>query len=179
MDTVQFYIHNQYSCWKNIWNRNGRQNASAVFDIVGFWSSSNRRTTGTETFVGTGTIDIAKLQVNTGDVGLPFQPRSICDELALCQRYYEKSYAMDIQPQTNNSAGVIIFGANVSASQTINVNFKVRKRITPTIYTYSPFSTNPGGTGSTARYYVGSIEATDGAINLRVSMGLTSRHLRP
>lgn len=37
-----------------------------------------------------GTLDIAKVQLNIGDKPLPFAPRPIEEELALCQRYYRK-----------------------------------------------------------------------------------------
>lgn len=45
---------------------------------------------GAETYVGSGNIDIAQVQVCAGEVALPFQPRSFGEELRLCQRYYEK-----------------------------------------------------------------------------------------
>jgi len=39
--------------------------------------------------VGEG-VNIAQVQVNVGDVVLPFQPRHLAEELALCQRYYQR-----------------------------------------------------------------------------------------
>ncbi|WP_080833192.1 carbohydrate binding domain-containing protein [Cohnella massiliensis] len=118
-----------------------------------------------ETFGGAGNIDIAQVKLNAGESALPFQPRSFAEELALCQRYFEKSYEVDVAPQSNNPIGMVAFGANSGVPQTFHVDFKVRKRAIPSVYTYSPFSTNPGGTGSSARYFVGTIEATDGIIN--------------
>lgn len=44
----------------------------------------------TETFVGAGNIDIAQVQLCSGDVALPFQPKSYGEELRACQRYYEE-----------------------------------------------------------------------------------------
>ena len=41
-----------------------------------------------ETFVGSGNIDIAQVQLCAGNVALAFQPKSIGEELRACQRYY-------------------------------------------------------------------------------------------
>jgi len=41
-----------------------------------------------ETYVGAGNIDIAQVQLCSGDVALPFQPKSYGEELRACQRYY-------------------------------------------------------------------------------------------
>ena len=43
-----------------------------------------------EDFVGSGNIDIAQVQLCSGSVALPFQPKSYSEELRLCQRYYWK-----------------------------------------------------------------------------------------
>ena len=45
-----------------------------------------------ETFVGSGNIDIAQVQLCSGDVALPFQPKSYEEELRACQRYYQGVY---------------------------------------------------------------------------------------
>lgn len=41
----------------------------------------------TETFVGSGNIDVAKVQLCSGDVALSFQPKSFAQELQDCWRY--------------------------------------------------------------------------------------------
>jgi len=43
--------------------------------------------TGTETYVGSGTIDIAQVQLCVGEVALPFQPKSFEEEYRACLRY--------------------------------------------------------------------------------------------
>lgn len=43
-----------------------------------------------ETYVGSGNIDIAQVQLCAGDVALPFMPKSFEDELRACMRYFEK-----------------------------------------------------------------------------------------
>lgn len=50
------------------------------------WSTFGSSTT--ETFVGAGDIEIAQVQLCSGDVALPFEPKSFADELRACQRYY-------------------------------------------------------------------------------------------
>jgi hypothetical protein len=52
-----------------------------------------------ETFVGSGNIDIAQVQLCAGDVALPFQPKSYRDELTDCMRYYQ-SFAVIVETST-------------------------------------------------------------------------------
>lgn len=100
-----------------------------------------------ESFGGAGYIDIAQVQLNAGDVALPFQPRSFAEELALCQRYYEKSYNIDTPPGTATDIGCI---QGITEDGTNNgahydtVYFKVRKRAVPTVIVYGT-----GGTSNT------------------------------
>lgn len=89
---------------------------------------------GTNTAVEFSTGTLSKVQFNAGNVALPFQPRSFGDELALCQRYYEKSYNQEVAP-----GGVSTFGGSYeNAGSTFTVYFKVAKRIPPTVSFYSP-----------------------------------------
>jgi len=73
-----------------------------------------------ETYVGSGNIDIAQVQLCAGDVALPFQPKSYEEELRACQRYYE-----EVMNATYGWA---------SSASFINVYFpfRVTKRATPT-----------------------------------------------
>lgn len=98
-----------------------------------------------ESFVGAGNIDIAQVQVCAGDVAIPFQPHRFAEELALCQRYYEKSYELSALPGAVTSAGVwhLRMRDSVAASTagTLFVGmipFKTRKRVVPTTTIYSP-----------------------------------------
>lgn len=110
------------------------------------WGSSAGNTffntSTTETFGGAGTIDIAQVQLCAGDVALPFQPRSVAEELALCQRYYEKSYSLTISPGTIDEFGRIGHLTSItglySSSSRFPVRFSVRKRAAPTITLYGP-----------------------------------------
>jgi hypothetical protein len=90
------------------------------------------------------TIDFAQFQLCAGNVALPFHPRSFAEELALCQRYYEKSYNIDTPPGTATDTGAIYGETEDGAPGSAHVDtvqFRVRKRSTPTVIIY--------GTGGT------------------------------
>jgi hypothetical protein len=82
-----------------------------------------------ETFVGAGNIDIAQVQLCSGDVALPFQPKSQGEELSACQRYYETGQTVGAPRSSDNVA----IGA---------INYKASKRALPTL----TYSSAPGGT---------------------------------
>ena len=114
------------------------------------WGSTNATVwgaSGAETFVGSGNIDIAQVQLCSGDVALPFQPKSFDDELRACQRYYEKSYKYtDTVPTSSPSSYISIvvpsstFGTIVNGQRLCTILYKVQKRNnnSPVIY---PFTT--------------------------------------
>ena len=78
----------------------------------------------------------------------PFEQRPIGVELALCQRYYEKSYADGVATATNTATGVHYqssFG-NASGQHFITVRFQTLKRANPTVSLW----TQAGGVGAWA-----------------------------
>jgi hypothetical protein len=91
----------------------------------------------------TGTVNydlqFTDIQLEVGSIATDFEYRPIGEELALCQRYYEKSKQLD-----NFAAGgvgvqsVLAVGTssttNTNAAR-ITVPYKVRKRVTPTVTT--------------------------------------------
>jgi hypothetical protein len=112
-----------------------------------------------------GWIDIAQVQLEEGSFATPFEQRPIGTELALCQRYYEKSYSLDIVPgtpaspaETWNSPAWIGAFLKVKGYTQITTDglyqgllgmaeFKVTKRSIPTATVFSPYS---GATSKTA-----------------------------
>lgn len=72
------------------------------------------------------TVEWVKLEI--GDKATPFYPRSYGEELALCQRFYEKCVS-------KYEIRKISFNANNFSEG--RVTFKVQKRIAPTISIYS------------------------------------------
>ena len=99
------------------------------------------------------TIDIAQVQVNAGDTALPFLPRGFAEELALCKRYFEKSYNQADAPSTSTSFGAHGFEIRNTSSSSYEflppVRFSVTKRMNPTITTYS--TTGAGGNGANGK----------------------------
>lgn len=73
---------------------------------------------------------------------IPFQRagRNYAEELQLCQRYFEKSYNIDVAPGTNNDNGALYTTVEVSTGNSYSnfqVQFKVTKRAIPTCTPYS------------------------------------------
>lgn len=105
-----------------------------------------------------------------GSEPTPFVPRPYAQELALAQRYYEKSYAIDTPPGTATGTNVEEATFNqLSASEVYSgtIKFKVTKYSLPTVTVY--LST---GTAGQWTFY----QAT-GSSNARVvSTGTTRQH---
>jgi len=112
-----------------------------IFSFNFVWGSSKAAisgTTGAETFVGSGNIDIAQVQLCAGDVALPFMPKSFEEELRACQRYYEKSYKYTDAPgttQAGNETGLVTGIGHANNIIVCSIDFCVRKRIIPTTTT--------------------------------------------
>jgi len=86
------------------------------------------RQTSTDTSTNAWELNVANVQVELGDTATDFEHRSYGEELALCQRYYEKGYAQ--------GSGAYIINHIVNAKQ----SFIATKRAVPTI-TFSGTST--------------------------------------
>jgi hypothetical protein len=89
--------------------------------------------------VATQTLTFAAAQLELGSVATPFETRPIGTELALCQRYYEKSYDLNVAPGTSTNDGLITQSGTAAGRTTgeirSDVSFKVTKRIKPTTIT--------------------------------------------
>jgi hypothetical protein len=115
------------------------------------WQAGDfQKATGTVSLVSTNgaTLNITGVQLEAGSVATPFERRPYGTELALCQRYFEKSYDMAVAPGTPASfAGALAFVPYGSAANYTNLpaSFKQTKRASPTVVVYNP---NGGGTGS-------------------------------
>ena len=91
-----------------------------------------------------GTWTIGQVQLEKGATATPFENRLYGTELALCQRYYEKSYDANVVPGTQYllGNGLIAPSAALAASTAGNVGggnsipFKVTKRASPTMQVY-------------------------------------------
>ena len=82
---------------------------------------------------------LGEVQLNTGSVVLPFQPKSFAQELLDCQRYYEKSFNYSDSPtnQTHISHQTCGVAYNTTTIRPAEIQFLVRKRSNPTMTIYS------------------------------------------
>jgi hypothetical protein len=76
------------------------------------------------------------VQMELGSVATPFESRSIQQELAMCQRYYEKSYDPAVAPGTTTTAGILTVIA-LSTTALTGQRYQVVKRAVPTVVFYS------------------------------------------
>lgn len=81
-----------------------------------------------------GTVSLVQLEV--GSVATPFENRPIGTELALCQRYYEKSYRYHVNPATATSNSEVK-GSRQNGGGVAYVKYSVTKRSQPTVTIYS------------------------------------------
>ena len=101
------------------------------------------------------TFSITGLQLEVGSQVTPFEHRSFAEELKLCKRYYQKSYAYGTAPGTTNSFLNQLVGrayAEVSNRMELNTRFEVEMRTTPTMTMYTP---SGGTTGKVEDYASG------------------------
>ena len=91
-------------------------------------------------------------QLKVGEAATPFKPESTDSVMAQCQRYYEKSYDLDVDPGT-----AAVDNGEVREDDTRNnagflpgVRFAVAKRTTPTVIIYSPDTGTVGKVANSA-----------------------------
>jgi hypothetical protein len=142
---------------------------STVSSTAGSWAAGRYDSaTGATSVVGTNgaTFYITGVQLETGSVATPFERRSYGQELALCQRYYEKSYAIDTKPGTVTTSATTVAVFPAAYATYFVCSFQVSKRTTPTMTAYSPTS---GATGYQSQNFV-----TDVALAGWISSGVNS-----
>lgn len=86
----------------------------------------------------TGLFEISRVQLEEGATATSFEVRPVGLELMLCQRYYEKSYSIDVYPSASDNAGRCALGnsSNTNGQQFTGQRFKVTKRATPSVTVY-------------------------------------------
>ena len=102
------------------------------FHFLYMWGSSNPfGATGSETYVGSGYVDIAQVQLNAGSEALPFCPRSYGEELALCYRYFQNLNYFNTTSSYRASYGV---GQSISSTTVyVHIGYLQPMRTTPTL----------------------------------------------
>jgi hypothetical protein len=132
-------------------------NTSGLVVVFGLGGGSSRTTTadtwqtlsGTQTFTTGGTnlfatssatFQITGVQLEVGSVATPFEHRSYGEELALCQRYYTKSYGQGVNPGTATIDGSVgrhgVAGTATGGEMFTSTVFKVEMRGVPTVLAY-------------------------------------------
>ena len=104
-------------------------------------------TGGTNTNIEISTGTVSKVQLELSPIPTTFEQRPYGMELALCQRYYEKSYDTGVAPGSVTNNGTINWNANTYGGTSyfrIVVPYAVNKRTAATVTLYNPT------TGSTA-----------------------------
>ena len=112
----------------------------------GSWVATNYvQPTGTVSVVGTSgaTFYITGVQLEKGSTATSFDYRPYGTELALCQRYYEKSYNIDVVPATNTIVGWFIVPPYTPSNDlsVLPCIFQVTKRTAPSISLYTSSGT--------------------------------------
>jgi hypothetical protein len=126
------------------WFRVGSNNSSG--SIQNNWTSFSavNRAAGTDINLGTAVSDyvaITGLQFEIGETATPFERRPYGTELALCQRYYTKTYPVDVAPGTNTGTSIAIGRSTDATSSYTTIAqwaYPVTMRATPSISLFNP-----------------------------------------
>ena len=102
--------------------------------------------TGAVSVVGTNTATwyLTGVQLEVGTVATPFERRQFGQEVVLCQRYFSKSYNLDVAPGTITGVGAT-GGISSSTSYQAPIFLPVQMRTTPTGVAYN---SSTGATGT-------------------------------
>tara|TARA_Y100000004_G_scaffold34289_1_gene36573 strand:+ start:573 stop:1778 length:1206 start_codon:yes stop_codon:yes gene_type:complete len=136
---------------------------------AGAWEAADRNSaTGATTGVLTtanATWFITGIQIEIGSSASDFEHRSFAEELALCQRYYQKSYVYETAPGTATQHGSWSTGGHQGGTSTGYVegviNFERLMRATPTLTLYD----HNGNSNKCARLATGVARYQNESIN--------------
>ena len=100
-------------------------------------------------FIGTSGVqyNIAQVQLELGKVATPFEHRSYGEELALCQRFFCKTYSDGTAIGTATGTGAIMSAAygTITYASAGTWHFPVEMRAAPTVTLYSTANANTTG----------------------------------
>jgi hypothetical protein len=131
-------------------------------EIILAFNSPRVGTAGTNDY-----FDITGVQLEAGPSATEFELRPIGTELALCQRYYQKTYELGTAPATVTTVGAINYIA-MGAYQDLNDRLMVEMRAAPgTVRIFNPAT----GTAGEVRNYSNS---TNYAATINSGAGQTS-----
>ena len=133
------------------------------------------------TFSAAGTYYIGKLQIEEGAIAKPFIHTPIGETLALCQRYYAKTYDQDTAPATATAVSALGCPCPVAGwayALVAQWSFPVTMRIVPSVTAYNsagtPDACNIDAGSAPARIGNTSQQACSVTINNNATAGLNS-----
>ena len=132
---------------------------------AGAWTTGVKiSATGATSVIGTNsaTWQITGVQLERNSTATPFEWLPISTELALCKRYYEKSYDYSVVPATTTNVGRWNAGGTATGQTTGYVSgghvvFQVEKRAIPTVTSYDAV----GNSGKCTRFTLGGADSNN------------------
>jgi hypothetical protein len=119
---------------------------STYSGTAGAWAGAQfLSATGATSVIGTlnATFYITGVQLEQNTSATPFERRLYGQELANCQRYFEKGFAIDTAPTDGsgdyfNGGALGVFAFATNALRTLPITYRVEKRASPTVTLYRP-----------------------------------------
>lgn len=148
-----------------------RQTTAGAWQTGEFWGTSaqvNCMDSTSNIFAITG------VQLEVGSVDTPFEHRPFGAELALAQRYYEKSYSITTNTGTATANGMVLCpSTDQSSSQYVGVTqtYRVEKRAEPSTVSYWDVA---GNSSRTSTYTTGGLTRVDNNNNVQTMVSGTS-----
>jgi hypothetical protein len=144
----------------NIWLHAGSTYTGGTFSSNAWKDNvNNTRVSDSQTSIydaTSRTFFITGVQMETGSVATDFESRSYGEELALCKRYYQKTYDYGTAVATSTENGWAWYGTDynvgiTSTFQSQGIRFETEMRTQPTMVLYDA----QGNAGKCTRYRVG------------------------
>ncbi|MBY0525600.1 MAG: hypothetical protein K2R98_19500 [Gemmataceae bacterium] len=131
-NTAGLYLYFALACGSN------NQTTAGAWDGVAALGTANQVNACDNT---ANDFRLALVQLEVGDTATSFEPRSFQEELAMCQRYYQKTFPYATAPAQN--AGVtgalsLTTSSGTAANNGLSWQLGVPMRATPAITTYNP-----------------------------------------
>jgi hypothetical protein len=133
-------------------------------------STDSYRTSGCVNLSNTsgGNILVSGVQLEKGSTATSFDYRPYGTELALCQRYYQKSFTQSVAPANNAGGNGVQISVVSGQDPQPYIPFPVEMRAAPTATLYNPYEASPAG-----QWYGSAFSGLHSA-NAR-ALGLTTR----